>query len=167
MTDVLRYLGQAVVYLLIAVLFGYFSAAPTYVHFPPDRAAIKVSLVHGAKRKEACRRLTREELAALPPNMRKPVSCPRERLPVRLEVRLDDRVLLSEALPPTGLAGDGPSRIDRRFAVAPGSYRLKLVMRDSDRTEGYDYARETEITIAARQNLVIDFNAESGGFILR
>lgn len=167
MTDLLRYFGQAVVYGLIAVLFGYFSSAPSYVHFPPDQAAIKISLVHSAKPKEPCHRLTREELAALPPNMRKPVSCPRERLPVRLEVMLDDRLLLRAELPPGGLAGDGPARIDRRFTVAPGSYRLALGMRDSDRTEGYDYAREIEITLVAQQSLAIDFRAERGGFFIR
>lgn len=167
MTNLLRYLGQAAVYGIIAVLFGYFSSAPSYVHFPPDRAAIKISLVHSAKPKEPCHRRTREELAELAPNMRKPVSCERERLPVRLEVTLDDRVLLREELPPGGLAGDGPARIDRRFAVAPGTYRLKLAMSDSDRAQGYDYAREMEITLVARQNLAIDFRAERGGFIIR
>jgi hypothetical protein len=36
MTEVLRYAGQAAVYVLIAVFIGYFSNAPAYVHFPPN-----------------------------------------------------------------------------------------------------------------------------------
>ena len=40
-------------------------------------------------------------------------------------------------------------------------------MRDSARTEGYDYQLDTEVELEALQNLVVDFRPESGGFILR
>lgn len=167
MARLLGYLGQAAVYLVTAVLLGVFSDSPAYRHFPQDRALVKLSLVHSAQRKEPCRRRTAEELAKLAPNMRKPMACSRERLPLWLEMRLDGRLLFGEALPPGGLSKDGPARIYRQFPVAPGRHRLSLGMRDSARTEGFDHRFDREIELRALQSLVIDFRPESGGFILR
>jgi hypothetical protein len=167
MARLFAYLGQAAVYLLTAVLLGVFSDTPVYRHFPEDQALVKLSLVHSAARKEPCRRLTPEELAKLAPNMRKPMACTRERLPLWLEMRLDEQLLFREALEPGGLSKDGPARVYQQFPVAPGRYRLSLKMRDSTRSEGFDYRLDTEIELKALQNLVIDFRPESGGFILR
>jgi len=167
MARALRYFGQAVVYLGIALVFATFSKSPSYVHFPPDQALIKVSLVHSAQRREACRRLSAKEIAELAPNMRKSLSCARERLPTWLEVLLDDRVLVRKAFPPTGLSEDGPARIYERFEVTPGSHSLTLRMRDTDRTEGFDYEFQEVVELRPQQNLVVDFRTESGGFILR
>ena len=160
-----RYAGQGLVYALLALVLGYLSDSPAYTHFPPDRAQIKLSLAHGAARKGGCRRLSAEEIARLPPNMRRPTECPRERLPVVVEIILDDAVLYRASLPPTGLAGDGPSRAYRRFAVAPGPHRLVARLRDSERDEGFDYERAAWIELAPGQSLAIDFRAETGGFI--
>ena len=167
MARLFAYLGQALVYLLTAILLGVFSDTPAYQHFPEDQAQVTLSLVHSAERKEPCRRLTPEELAELAPNMRKPMACSRERLPLWLEMRLDDELLFSEALQPGGLSKDGPARVYRKFPVAPGRYRVSLGMRDSARSEGFDYELDTEIELQALQNQVIDFRSESGGFILR
>jgi hypothetical protein len=167
MPSVLRYPLQAAVYAGIALLIGYFADAPAYVHFPPDRAQIKLTLVHGAERRQECHQRSDEELKQLAPNMRKKVVCPRERLPVWLEVILDDQVLYRESLPPTGLSKDGPSHAYQRFVVEPGRYRLQLHLRDSARTEGYDYQLDRDIELRPQQNLAIDFRAEIGGFLLR
>jgi hypothetical protein len=162
----LRYLGQAVVYVLLALGIGYFSDRPAHTHFPPDMALIKFSFAHGAQ-KEDCRRRTAEELAKLPPNMRRPMVCARERLPVAVELLLDGAPLYKAVLPPTGLAGDGPSRTYQRFAVPPGRHELTARLRDTDRGEGFDFERTVVVELAPAQSLAIDFRAEMGGFIFR
>ncbi|MGH6952991.1 MAG: hypothetical protein ACREGL_02345 [Alphaproteobacteria bacterium] len=167
MTKLLRYAGQAGVYLLVAVAFGYLSDSPSYTHFPPDQALITLSFSHGGKPAGPCRRLSADEIAKLPPNMRRPMDCPRERLPVRVELALDGAVLYRRVLAPSGLWGDGPARAYARFRVAPGPHRLGARLADSARTEGFDYAREGEITLAPRQNFVVDFRAETGGFLFK
>jgi hypothetical protein len=166
MAEPLRYLGQVVAYALLGLGIGYFSSRPAYTHFPPDRALIKLSLSHGAK-KEECRRRTAEELAKLAPNMRRPMACARERLPVTVELLIDGKPLYQAVLPPTGLAGDGPARTYQRFAVSPGRHELVARLRDSDRTEGFDYERTMAVDLEPEQSLAIDFRAESGGFVLR
>ena len=166
MAKLFRYGGQGVVYLLLALGIGYFSNRPAYTHFPPDRALVKLSFAHGAQ-KEECRRRTPEELAKLPPNMRRPMACSRERLPVTVELLLDGEQLYQAVLAPTGLAGDGPSRAYQRFAVPAGRHELVARLRDSDRSRGFDYERTAVVELAPAQSVAIDFRAEMGGFVLR
>lgn len=166
MAKLLSIPGQFVIYLGTALLLGYFSNTPSYTHFPPDKAALRINIVHSASHREACRQLSAEEIANLAPNMRRPQICERARLPVRIEMTLDGELMVAAELPPTGLSGDGPSKLDRRFVLAPGNYRLELRMRDSARESGYDYELVREITLGPRDNLVIDFRPEAGGFIL-
>lgn len=163
----LRYLGQATILLLFMAFIGAFADSPAYVYQRGDQALIKLSFTHGAERKGGCRRLSAEEIAKLPPNMRRPTECPRERLPVYAELVLDDQVVFRASLPPTGLAGDGPSRAYERLPAAPGAHRVVVRMRDTARSEGFDYEREAEITLRPHQNFVIDFRPEAGGFVFR
>ena len=167
MNIVLRYAGQALVYVLFAAFLGYFASAPRYTHFPPDQALIKLSLAHGAKHKGGCRRFTQAELQELAPNMRRPMDCPRQRLPVFIELAIDGETRYSASVPPTGLSGDGPSRIYQRFIVSPGKHAIVARLRDSDRSEGFDYQKTSEIELTARQSLAIDFRQEMGGFLFR
>jgi hypothetical protein len=157
-----RYLAQAAVYGLLAAFIGYFANHPAYTHFPPDRALIKLSFSHGAQRKAECRRLSPEELARLAPNMRKPVQCERERLPVAVELTVDGATLYRASVPPSGLTGDGPARMYRRFAVAPGTHVVTMRLRDTARAEGYDYERSGTVELAAGQSFAIDFRTDLG-----
>jgi hypothetical protein len=165
MPRALGYLGQAAAYALAAALLGYFSVAPAYQHFPSAMAQVKLSFAHGGKPKGECRKLSPEELKALPPNMRQPEICPRERLPVLVELSVDGDVILFESLPPTGLASDGPSRIYRKFTLEPGEHRIRARLRDSNRAEGFDYERDAMIKLSPQEILVIDFKADQGGFL--
>jgi hypothetical protein len=165
MRNIVRYIGQAAVYIVIAIILGYFSVAPAYRHLPEEAAQVKISFAHGAKPKGGCRRLTSAEIADLAPNMRRPTSCPRERLPLLLEFELDGNKMFSESLPPTGLAGDGPSRFYRTFPVAAGRHHVIVRMRDSARTDGYDYEREAVVELGPRQIFVIGFKADTGDFV--
>ncbi len=162
----LRYLGQALVYGLIAVLLGYFADSPVYERFPEDRGQLTLNIAHSGQRLGECRRLTAEEIAALPPSQRKPMICEdRGRQAVVVEIELDGALLVGEAVPPSGLFGDGPSQLYANFAVPSGRHSLVARLRDSDRAEGFDYSREETVDIAPRRRLVIEFRAEAGGFL--
>lgn len=167
MRSALRYVGQAAVLALLAAFIGYFAAGPAYTAFPSDRALIKLSFSHGGGPIRECRKLTREELAKLAPNMRRPTDCPRERVPLVIELVLDGQVLFRDTRPPTGLSGDGPSRVYERFVVTSGPHRLTVRLRDSARVEGFDREYVTDITLRPQQSLAVDFRPETGGFVLR
>ena len=161
-----RVVGQALVYAGFAALIGYFAAAPSYRYRADDLAEIKLSFSHGGQRRD-CRDLSAAEIAKLPPNMRVTRSCSRERLPVVVEVDLDDRPIYRALLPPSGLSRDGPSRAYQRFGVSTGRHRLTLKLRDSGRDAGFDYEKSVDVDLLGRQNLVVDFRTEAGGFVLR
>ena len=134
---------------------------------PPALALIKLSFSHAAKRVGVCRSLTQEEIAAQPPNMRHSEDCPRERLPLLVELELDGEIATRRLLPPAGLHQDGASAVYQRFPVAAGRHRIVARLRDSARSEGFDHERAMEIDLVPGQNFVIDFRAESGGFIFK
>jgi hypothetical protein len=167
MADATRYAGQAAIYLLFAVVIGYFADRPSYRHFPEGQALIKLSFSHGASPRVPCKKLTQAELNELAPNMRRATRCERERLPVEVEVDLDGQLLYRASVPPSGLAKDGPSRVYERFAVPAGRHELTARLRDTNRVEGFDYVRELEIDLNAGQSLAVDFRTETGGFLIR
>ena len=156
--------GQGALYAAFVLLIGYFATMPVYTHMDPGAAAITLSFGHAGERKTPCRRLTAEEIAALPANMRRPMDCPRERVPLLVELLIDGETLYSAFLPPSGLAGDGTSTAYERFVVAPGRHVVTARLRDSRREEGFDYEHEGIVELVAGQNLVIDFRADTGGF---
>jgi hypothetical protein len=160
-----RIILQLPFYLAFAAPLAYFSHLPPYVHQDPERALIKLSFSHAGEHKEECRRLTAEELAALAPNMRKPISCKRERLPLLVEIVMDGELLYRASLPPAGLAKDGESTVYKRFSVAVGTHALTARLRDSRRPEGFDYELNGEVLLKPQQNFVITFNADTGEFI--
>jgi hypothetical protein len=78
---------------------------------------------------------------------------------------LDDELLFSKSLQPSGLSRDGESTVFVHFPVEAGRHVLVARLRDSDRSEGFDYEYREEIHLNPRQNFVVDFNVETGGFI--
>jgi hypothetical protein len=68
---------------------------------------------------------------------------------------------------PSGFADDGPATVYQRFVVPPGRHELTARLRDSRRTEGFDYEARAEVELAAQQNFVVDFQARAGGFIFK
>ncbi len=165
MMNPMQIIGQTAVYALFALGIGYFSTLPPYTHFDPNQALIKLSFAHGGEPVTACRKRSREELAALAPNMRKLTDCPRQRVPLHIELSLDRTIILTEILPPTSWRGDGPSKIYRRFPVKAGPHFITAKLRDSRRTEGFDHFSTRQFTLKPGQNLSIDFKPAQGGFI--
>lgn len=167
MDKLLRYGAQALFFALLMVFVGWFASRPVYTQFPPDQAQIKLSFAHGAKRVEACRRLTPEEIAKLPARERRPNDCGRERRPIQVELVLDGVQVWHDELQPTGLSGDGPARAYQKFRVQPGSHEIVARLNDSGRADGYDYESRAVVELAPLQSLAIDFKADAGGFVFR
>lgn len=157
-------LGQVVAFTLFAIILGYFSNAPSYTYHDPAMALIMVSFSHASDRKEECRRYTPEEIADLAPNMRRPMDCPRERVPVYIEIIMDGNTLLNKSYHPTGLAKDGSASIYESIPVKPGQHKLITKLRDSNREDGFDYESSISVNLDAKELFVIDFRKELDGF---
>jgi hypothetical protein len=158
--------GQMLLYGLFALAIGVFSQWPRYRHLAADQALIKVSFTRVGKPVGDCRSLGAEELARLPPNMRTPTVCPRERSAVTVEVDLDGRTVLQRSAEPGGVARDGASALYERLVVQAGEHRVAVRLSDDVRARAQPYTREATVKLAPGQVLVIDFDAASGGITL-
>ncbi len=163
----LRVAGQIVAYAAFIALLGCLAPGPVYQHLAPGLATVKLSLRHAGALLEDCRDRTAAELAQLPPNMRAPQICARERSPLHLELRVNDAPVYAETLAPRGLHKDGRVSVYRRIAVPAGAVHVVVKLKDDARAEGYQYAREQTVDLAPAQVLVIDFDERADDFVLR
>lgn len=160
------WIGQGLLYALFALIMGVFSSWPKYRHLPPDQALIKVSFTHHAPRLVDCIQRTPEELAKLPPNMRTPMQCQRERSAVAIEVDLDGKPVYRHVAEPTGLSRDGAATVYHRLPLLAGEHRLAVRVKDRMSSSSFNFNREQTVTLKPGQVLVIDFNPEKGGITL-
>lgn len=154
-------IGQGLLYGAFALFIGVFSGWPSYQALAPDHAMLKVSFIHHGQRLAPCRPYTAEELAKLPPNMRAPMKCGRERAPVTIQVELDGGTVFRHVAPPSGLSHDGASTVYRRLAVPAGEHRIVVRMKDSTGA-AFTHTREAIVQLKPAQVLVIDFDSEKG-----
>jgi hypothetical protein len=105
-------------------------------------------------------------MAGLPPNMRRPQGCARERWPVEVELLVNGESIYAGQHAPAGLWDDGPSTVYRNFSVPAGPTALTVRLRDSGRTEGFDFVRSADLELKEGQRLVVDFH-KSSGFTIR
>lgn len=159
--------GQVVLYALFALAIGVFSQWPPYRHLGSDQALVKLSFTRVGKPVGDCRTLSAAELAKLPPNMRAPTSCPRERSPLTVELDLDGRTVLKRVAPPTGIAKDGAAAVYERLVVPAGEHHLVVRLSDDVRARDAGYSREARLKLVPGQVLVIDFDAAKGGITLQ
>ncbi|MDT8376515.1 MAG: hypothetical protein RQ867_07215 [Mariprofundaceae bacterium] len=161
-----RYLGQAMAYLMFIAFVGYFSTSPSYVHVPADMALIKFTFSHAGKRvKEFDDTRSKEEMANLPPQLRKK-KLSRERASLEVEFEMDGQMLFDKTIAPRGLARDLPSPIYERFLVPAGTHHFKVRMRDSIHVEGFNYFGEKTMTLKPLQTMIVDFDDIRNEFVI-
>lgn len=157
--------GQVVLYGAFAAFIGFFATNPKYSQIPDDVAVVRVSFSHLGERD--CRKRTPEELAKLPPNMRAPMDCPRERSDIKFELDIDDKNVVKHVLYPTGLYKDGISTMYHRIELKAGTYKFTARMQDNTKLEGWRFVKEETIDLKPLQNLVIDFHPDKGGLFFK
>jgi hypothetical protein len=156
--------GQFAAYALFFMLVAALSAGPGLRLLGDDEAIVSVSFSHAAKRIGECTRLSQDELDALPPNMRKPDRCPRERHPLRIEMLLDGQSLFEASVSPSGLHSDGKATVYERVTVSAGIRELSIHMNDSGTSDRDDYSVTEQVQISPGQNLVVYFDADAQQF---
>lgn len=153
--------AQAVLYAAFMAVVGVFSDAPAYSPLAPGAAVVTVSMLHHGDRVEPCRPHTEAELAKLPPNMRTPQKCGRERVPVAVELDIDGVNVMRVSAAPAGLSRDGASSVYRRLHVAAGTHRFTVRMKDAPGA-AFNHTREATLQLKPAQVLVIDFEQGKG-----
>ncbi|MFZ2652051.1 MAG: hypothetical protein WA210_18290 [Burkholderiaceae bacterium] len=152
------WIGQALLYGVFALVIGVFSSWPPYRHLASDQALIKLSFSHTGKPVADCAVQSPQQLAKLPPNMRAPLRCPRERSAIVVELDVDGTPALRHVARPSGLSKDGASSVYHRLRVNAGAHRVAVRLKDDVRSAGFDHVREASVTLKPAQILVIDFD---------
>ena len=160
----MKQIGQWVLYAAFFVSLGVLSVQPRLRLMADDEAIVSLSFSHAAKRVGECRQLSQEELMALPPNMRKPEECPRERFPIGIVLLMDGQILYEASLPPTGLWADGKSTAYQRIRVSAGEHDFVISMNDSGTVGAFNYERSSTINLLPGENLVVYFDAGNQQF---
>jgi len=157
-----RYLLQAINYTVFMALIWYFATSPSIRILAEDEAMITIAFAHAGESREPCRKLSNEELAKLPPNMRKPEDCPRERSPVVIEASLNGNMLYNTSLQPPGLFKDGGVNVYFSSKIPAGDHHFEIKMDDSVRKEGFDHTFEQDVSIQPAQILLVSFSSQKG-----
>lgn len=163
----IRYLRQLLAYIAFAGVILMFASGPPYRMLESQEAIVSITFSHAGQRVGECHTLSQRELDELPPNMRKPSSCPRERHPVFVSLIANEQLLFAETLAPSGLWNDGKANVYRRITVQAGDYQLRMAMNDSGSDRTFDYERVESVSIKPGQNLVIGFNELLNDFEIR
>lgn len=158
----LRYLLQAFNYAIFMVLIWYFATSPSIRVIEDDQAMLTVAFAHAGETREECRRLSQEELMKLPPNMRKPEDCPRERSPIIVEATLDGKSIYNKTMLPPGIFNDGGVNIFYSSKVPAGKHSFKIKMDDSVRKQGFNHVFEQDIEIKPQQIVLVEFDSLKG-----
>ena len=102
----------------------------------------------------------------LPPNMRKPEDCPRERSPIIIEAMLDGKTIYSKTMMPPGIFNDGSVNIFYSSKVPAGKHMFEIKMDDSVRKQGFNYQLMQDINIKPAQILLVEFEPLKG-FVIK
>jgi hypothetical protein len=102
----------------------------------PEDGLLRLSWRARGERVEECRKLTPEELAALPGHMRREEICEGRLAPYRLSIRIDDRQVYDNTVRPAGARADRPIYVHREYRLSPGEHRLEVEFRLEDEGVG-------------------------------
>jgi len=146
-------------------LIAAFSSGPVVRQLDEGMAVVTLAFGHAAKPIRACRQRTPEELAALAPNMRAPMDCPRERSIIKVELLMDGELIHSIAAPPPGAFKDQGVDVYESIAVPEGIHEFTVRMNDDTQVEGYTYSNSYTANLVPAQLLFIDFSIQKAAFV--
>lgn len=118
--DAIRIATGAALVTLIAV-----AAHPT-VSDPTEGALLRIAIRTTAGTVSDCRKLTQQELDALPMHMRRPEVCETRAVPYRLEVSVGGTPMLDRTYKAAGIHGDRPLTVDEEIGLAAGKHDVTV-----------------------------------------
>ena len=155
-------ISSIIILSMLSILF--LSDMPIYPFYNKGMSLIKFTFKYSGKHRTEQRELTERETKDILMHMRRTNSPfskirmigKRERLPIYVELELDNRNILSKTYYPAGLRKDIPTFAYEEFPVPPGVHHIKVKMRDSKDTNQFDYFIEKEIEVMPEKTFVMD-----------
>jgi coenzyme F420-reducing hydrogenase delta subunit len=154
-SGLVRWVGATSVLALPALVILLLSGGLSYSFYNKDESLLVVSLKHTAS-PLYCRELKPEEVEKLPPHMRTPVECTRERWPILASLDIDNEKRLDGEYQPSGLWSDGPAYVYEKFRVEPGRHAIRLTIKE--RNKPSEVIRSEHIDFQAGRAVVLTYS---------
>ncbi len=116
---------------------------------------------------EQCRRLTDEEVAALPQHMRRDEICERRLQPWRLAVTLDGTPVADDTVRAKGAREDRPLYVFRTLPLPPGPHHLRAVFAPIGESRRAPLEIDASVTIAAREVLLVTYDSDVDRLVVK
>ncbi len=123
-SKVVRYLRSALATALLLAILALLSGVQYSDR--TEHALLRVAIRIPLQVVETCRDLSAEEQAKTLAHMRKTQECSRVPIPYEAEVRIDDQVVMKDAIAIRGVRHDKPMLIENEFSVTPGEHRVQV-----------------------------------------
>lgn len=140
---------------------------------PAEHAMVRLSWRTQPVRVEECRRLSEEELAALPAHMRRPEVCDGRFADYLLALYIDGQPTVLDTIRPAGVRRDRPVYVLHEVMVEPGTHRVRVdfsaLLPDSlgGSASGPTYEWEGVLSLVPRQIGLITMNDEASALEIR
>ena len=155
------------IFIIVVVIagIGYFADNPGYRVTAQGKTELRLVIRHSGILLGECERQSAEDLDSLPANMRQPMSCPREKSPLSLELRMNDAPLFRGDVHPSGLHDDGVLALYREFSVPTGTADVALMVKDQVALENYNHRLEKQLDLSRDSVLLVSFTDQGISFI--
>ena len=162
----LSYLLQAFNYTIFMAIVWYFATAPSIRVINDDESMITLAFGHAGELREPCRKMSSEEMAKLPANMRIDEACPRERSPIHIEMLMDGELLYDKTLLAPGIYNDGGVNIFFSGKIPAGEHNIEIKMEDNVRNEGLDHTFTKTVSIDPTKIILFSYD-QINGFVVK
>ncbi len=154
------------------ILLIFFLAAYGLAHVPaqktsPYPAALVVSFQHPGQFEKirfspTPKKKKKNQLSHMQPRGMVVGAERRKRVPVRMEIYVDGKRILSKSYPPSGLFGDGASVALEVVPINPGAHRVEIRLGDTADPKEWSFTWKKEIIVNKHKQKVIFFDKIKG-----
>lgn len=150
---------------LVLALLG--TGARVELGDPPRHSVLRLSWSHVGE--QITRKLTQDELDALPVHMRPPDGIAESTpVPYLLVVKIDGHSRIDEVVQPGGVKGDRPMYVLKNLELEPGSYEVDIQFYPAeDFSEAKVYRMNRRIELDVGQIRLVDLESDRGELTLK
>jgi len=158
-------LGQVVFYGVLIGITGYLSVYPETTVHKAGETDLKLVIRQSGRVIGKCEVLTSEQLKKLPPNMQRPMNCPREKSAVKLKLLIDNEIKHQATISPSGIHSDGNLARYEVFTLEAGT-RHVYATATSETHEG-EFVEVFDEEVVFNEDKIVVLQLDDQGFKIK
>lgn len=167
----------AVVFIIISPVF--ILSAQTFSFYSPDAASLKVAFKKAGKRVVDCdeageikrageryRAALREQGKGVQMSLKTLATCPRERHPLKVVVKIDGKEALNRIYSPTGFSKDMAAYVFEDLRITPGTREIEAYLYESGDALHPDFSVKKTATVRPTDIKLIRFDEFANALVV-